>query len=106
MQLITLLSYIEAPPTLSPSGDTKAAAFTAQVAAYKHDDPPMVLTATVWGDAAARAAANIRAGSYWILSGRFKIEKSQRPRPRGPLFRVGRHGCKFHPGGEPPQPGR
>ena len=77
MQLITLLSYIEAPPTLSPSGDTKAAAFTAQVAAYKHDDPPMVLTATVWGDAAARAAANIRAGSYWILSGRFKIEKSQ-----------------------------
>ena len=77
MQLITLLAYIEAPPTLSSSGDTPAAAFIAQVAAYKHEDPPMDIAATVWGDAAARAAANIRAGSYWILSGRFKIEKSQ-----------------------------
>jgi len=77
MQLITLLAYIEAPPTLSPSGDTQAAAFTAQVAAYKHEDPPMVLTATVWGDAADRAAANIRANSHWILSGYFRIEKNQ-----------------------------
>jgi single-strand DNA-binding protein len=77
MQLITLLSYIEAPPTLSPSGDTKPAAFTARVAAFKHDDPPMDIAATVWGDAAGWAAANIRAGSYWILSGRFKIKRSQ-----------------------------
>jgi len=45
MQLITLLAYIEAPPTLSSSGDTPAAAFIAQVAAYKHDDPPMVIDA-------------------------------------------------------------
>jgi len=78
MQSITLLAYIEAPPTLSPSGNTQAAVFTAQVAAYKHDEPPMLLAATVWGDAAARAAANIRAGSYWILSGRFRIETGQR----------------------------
>jgi len=77
MQLITLLAYIEAPPTLSPSGDTQAAAFTAQVAAYKHDEPPMLLRATVWGDAADRAAANIRANSYWVLSGQFRIEKGQ-----------------------------
>jgi single-strand DNA-binding protein len=77
MQLITLLAYIEAPPTLSKSGDTQAAAFTAQVAAYKHEDPPMDIAATVWGDAAARAAANIRANSHWILSGYFKIEKNQ-----------------------------
>ena len=77
MQLITLLAYIEAPPTLSPSGDTQAAAFTVQVAAYKHEDPPMVLTATVWGDAAASAAANIRANSYSVLSGRLRIEKGQ-----------------------------
>ena len=77
MQSITLLAYIEASPTLRASGDTQTAAFTAQVAAYKHDEPPMVLNATVWGDAATRAAANIRADSYWILSGRFKIEKSQ-----------------------------
>jgi single-strand DNA-binding protein len=77
MQLITLLAYIEAPPTLSASGDTQSAAFTAQVAAYKHEDPPMDIAATVWGDAAAKAAANIRAGSYWILSGYFRIEKNQ-----------------------------
>jgi single-strand DNA-binding protein len=75
MQLITLLAYIEAPPTLSKSGDTQTAAFTAQVAAYKHEDPPMDIAATVWGAAADRAAANIRSGSYWILSGRFRIEK-------------------------------
>jgi single-strand DNA-binding protein len=77
MQSITVLAYIEAPPTLSPSGDTQSAAFTAKVAAYKHEDPPMDIAATVWGNAAARAAANIRAGSYWILSGRFRIEKGQ-----------------------------
>jgi single-strand DNA-binding protein len=77
MQLITLLAYIKAPPTLSPSGDTQTAAFAAEVAAYKHDDPPMDIAATVWGDAAARAAANIRAASYWILSGYFRIEKNQ-----------------------------
>ena len=77
MQLITLLAYIEAPPTLSSSGDTPAAAFIAQVAAYKHDDPPMVIDATVWGAAADNAAANIQADSYWILSGRFRIEKGQ-----------------------------
>ena len=77
MQLITLLAHIEAPPTLSLSGDTKAAAFIAQVAAYKEEDPPMVLRATVWGAAADRAAANIRADSYRILSGRFRIEKGQ-----------------------------
>jgi single-strand DNA-binding protein len=77
MQSITLLAYIEAPPTLSRSGDTPAAAFTAQVAAYKHDEPPMLLAATVWGVAADRAAANIRAGSYWVMSGRFRIKKGQ-----------------------------
>ena len=77
MQLITLLAYIEAPPTLRASGDTKAAVFTAQVAAYKHDDPPMVIDATVWGAAADIAAAKIQADSYWILSGRFRIEKGQ-----------------------------
>jgi single-strand DNA-binding protein len=77
MQSITLLAYINAPPTLSPSGDTQSAAFTAQVAAYKHEEPPMDIAATVWGDAAARAAANIRAGSYSVLSGRFRIEKGQ-----------------------------
>ena len=77
MQLITMLAHIEAPPTLSLSGDTKAAAFIAQVAAYKEEDPPMVLRATVWGAAADRAAANIRAGSYSVLSGRFRIEKGQ-----------------------------
>jgi len=77
MQSITLLAYIEAPPTLSSSGDTKAAAFTAQVAAYKHDDPPMVIDATVWGAAADNAATNIRAASYWILSGRLRVEKNQ-----------------------------
>jgi len=77
MQSITLLAYIEAPPTLSSSGDTKAAAFTAQVAAYKHDDPPMVIDATVWGAAAGNAAAIIGADSYWILSGRFRIEKDR-----------------------------
>ena len=77
MQSITLLAYIKAPPTLSPSGDTQSAAFTAEVAAYKHEDPPMDIAATVWGDAAARASANIRAGSYWILSGRFRIETGQ-----------------------------
>ena len=77
MQSITVLAYIEAPPTLRASGDTQTAAFTAQVAAYKHVDPPMDIAATVWGDAAARAAANIRAASYWILSGRFRIEKGQ-----------------------------
>jgi len=78
MQLITLLAYIEAPPTLSSSGDTPAAAFIAQVAAYKHDDPPMVIDATVWGAAADNAAANIRADSYWILSGRFASPWSSR----------------------------
>jgi len=77
MQLITLLAYIEASPTLRASGDTKAAVFTAQVAAYKHDDPPMVIDATVWGAAADIAAAKIQADSYWILSGRFRIEKGQ-----------------------------
>jgi single-strand DNA-binding protein len=77
MQLITLLAYIEAPPTLNPSGNTQAAAFTAEVAAYKHDEPPMLLAATVWGDAADNAATNIQADSYWILSGRFRIEKGQ-----------------------------
>jgi len=85
MQLITLLAYITSPPIAPLSRATSADAadsarivsFTAQVAAYKHEDPPMDIAATVWGDAAARAAANIRAGSYWILSGRFKIEKSQ-----------------------------
>jgi single-strand DNA-binding protein len=77
MQLITLLAYIEAPPTLSKFGDSQTAAFTAQVAAYKHDEPSMLLAATVWGAAADRAAANIRACSYWILSGRFRIETGQ-----------------------------
>jgi single-strand DNA-binding protein len=77
MQLITLLAYMEAPPTLSSSGDTQSAAFIAQVAPYKHEDPPMVLTATVWGDAATRAAANVRADSHWILLGYFRIEKNQ-----------------------------
>jgi len=77
MQLITLLAYIEAPPTLRASGDTQTAAFIAQVAAYKHEDPPMDIAATVWGAAADRAAANIRAGSYSVLSGRFRIEKGQ-----------------------------
>jgi len=84
MQLITLLAYITSPPIVllshatSPDAADSAriVSFTAQVAAYK-EDPPMDIAATVWGDAAARAAANIRAGSYWILSGRFKIEKSQ-----------------------------
>jgi len=37
----------------------------------------MVIDATVWGAAADNAAANIRADSYWILSGRFRIEKGQ-----------------------------
>jgi single-strand DNA-binding protein len=37
----------------------------------------MDIAATVWGDAAARAAANIRANSYSVLSGRFRIEKGQ-----------------------------
>jgi single-strand DNA-binding protein len=77
MQSITVLAYIEAPPTLRASGDTQTAAFTAQVAAYKREDPPMDIAATVWGDAAARAAANIRAGSYSVLSGRFRIETGQ-----------------------------
>jgi single-strand DNA-binding protein len=77
MQSITVLAYTEAPPTLSKSGDTQTAAFTAQVAAYKHDEPPTLLAATVWGAAADSAAANIRACSYWILSGRFRIETGQ-----------------------------
>jgi hypothetical protein len=77
MQSITVLAYIEAPPTLRASGDTQTAAFTAQVAAYKHDEPPMLLAATIWGSAADRAAANIRADSHWILSGYFRIEKNQ-----------------------------
>jgi len=37
----------------------------------------MVIDATVWGAAADNAAANIQADSYWILSGRFRIEKGQ-----------------------------
>ena len=85
MQLITLLAYITSPPRVLLSRATSADAadsarivsFTAQVAAYKHDEPPMLLSATAWGDAAAKAAANIRAASYWILSGRFRIEKGQ-----------------------------
>jgi single-strand DNA-binding protein len=77
MQLITVLAYIKAPPTLSTSGNTPAAGFTAEVAAYKRDDPPMAVAATAWGAAADSAAANIRADSYWILSGRFRIEKGQ-----------------------------
>jgi single-strand DNA-binding protein len=85
MQLITVLALITSQPmallSRATSPDTADSArivsFAAQVAAYKHEDPPMVLTATVWGAAADRAAANIRADSYWILSGRFKIEKNQ-----------------------------
>ncbi len=85
MQLITLLAYITSRPIALLSRATSADAadsarivsFTAQVAAYKHEDPPMVIDATVWGDAAARAAANIRANSYWVLSGQFRIEKGQ-----------------------------
>jgi len=84
MQLITLLAYITSPPIALLSRATSADAadsarivsFTAQVAAYK-EDPPMDIAATVWGDAAARAAANIRAGSHLVLSGRFRIEKGQ-----------------------------
>jgi len=96
MQSITVLAYIEAPPTLSKSGDSKTAAFSAQVAAYKHDDPPMVLNATVWGAAADNAAANIRADSYWILSGYCKIEKGQ------PLeFRVEKFDAVSAPLGRP-----
>jgi single-strand DNA-binding protein len=85
MQSITLLAYITSPPiallsrATSPDAADSAriVSFTAQVAAYKHEDPPMDIAATVWGDAAARASANIRAGSYWILSGRFRIETGQ-----------------------------
>ena len=85
MQSITLLAYITSPPIALLSRATSADAadsarivsFIAQVAAYKHDDPPMVIDATVWGAAADNAAANIRADSYWILSGRFRIEKGQ-----------------------------
>ena len=85
MQLITLLAYITSPPIVLVSRATspdaadsaRIVSFTAQVAAYKHEDPPMDIVATVWGDAAARAAANIRANSYWILLGYFRIEKNQ-----------------------------
>jgi single-strand DNA-binding protein len=85
MQSITLLTYITSPPiallsrATSPDAADSAriVSFTAQVAAYKHEDPPMDIAATVWGDAAARAAANIRADSYWILSGYFRIETGQ-----------------------------
>ncbi len=77
MQSITVLAYIKASPTLRASGDTQTAAFDAEVAAYKHDEPPMLLRATVWGAAAGNAAAIIGAESYWILSGRFRIEKDQ-----------------------------
>jgi len=85
MQSITLLAYITSPPIALLSRATSADAadsarivsFIAQVAAYKHDDPPMVIDATVWGAAADNAAANIQADSYWILSGRFRIEKGQ-----------------------------
>jgi len=85
MQSITVLAYITSPPmallsrATSPDAADSAriVSFTAQVAAFKHEDPPMVLNATVWGDAAARAEANIRAESYWILSGRLKVEKNQ-----------------------------
>ena len=85
MQLITLLAYITSPPIALLSRATSADAadsarivsFTAQVAAYKHEDPPMNIAATVWGDAAARAAANIQADTYWILSGRLRFEKNQ-----------------------------
>jgi len=65
MQSITLLAYITSPPIALLSRATSADAadsarivsFTAQVAAYKHDEPPMLLSATAWGDAAAKAAA-------------------------------------------------
>ena len=85
MQSITLLAYITSPPIALLSRATSADAadsarivsFTAQVAAYKHEDPPMDIAATVWGDAAESAAAKIRPNSYQILSGRFRIEKGQ-----------------------------
>jgi len=85
MQSITVLACITSPPmallsrATSPdvADSARIVSFTAQVAAFKHEDPPMVLNATVWGDAAARAEANIRAESYWILSGRLKVEKNQ-----------------------------
>jgi single-strand DNA-binding protein len=85
MQLITLLAYITSPPmallsrATSPDAADSAriVSFTAEVAAYKRDDPPMAVAATVWGAAADSAAANIRADSYWILSGRFRIENGQ-----------------------------
>jgi single-strand DNA-binding protein len=77
MQSITVLSYIKTRPTISSSGNTQTAIFTAEVAAYKDKDPPMVLRATVQGAAAAGAAANIQENTYWILSGQFKICRDQ-----------------------------
>ena len=79
MQRLVLLAFIPAPPTLrpAPNGGEQLAAFQAEIASYKHEDPPMPLLVTAWGPVAERVMTTIQANTYANIVGRLRIQKGQ-----------------------------
>ena len=80
MNSLTVLAHVKTPPALiAPNGEKQVAACSVEIAAYKQEDPPMVLRVTAWGDLATDAMQCIQVDTYLILTGRLRIEKGKLP---------------------------
>ena len=81
MNRLTLLAYITSPPALStPSaGGQRQAFFNVEISPYKQTDSPMPLQVTAWDALAPDVMANIRSGSWAVITGRLRIEKGTPP---------------------------
>jgi single-strand DNA-binding protein len=78
-QLITLARVVTPPALKTTANDSRLAAFTVEIAAYKEADPPLSLQVTAWGKLADDAAANIQEGAYLTIAGRLRLEKDRAP---------------------------
>jgi single-strand DNA-binding protein len=80
MNSLTVLAYVKAPPQLQAvGGDKQVASFPVEIAAYKQEDPPMSLQASIWGELANEAMQCVQVDSYLVLTGRLRIEKNKPP---------------------------
>lgn len=81
MQRLVLLAYFTESPTLksAANGGEQLATIQAQIAPYKHEDPPMPLLVTAWGSVADPVMTSIQANSYAVIVGRLRIQKGHPP---------------------------
>ena len=87
MNSLTVLAHVKAPPQLQAvGGDKQVASFPVEIAAYKQEDPPMSLQASIWGQLANEAMQCVQVDSYLILAGRFRIEKNKPPKFQATQF--------------------